>query len=229
MIPADGTTLEKQNLRLKWAFIATWAGAIALALMGQFRETTFEVVQARKFTLVAQDGKELATLEPTDEGARLRILEPKGESSVELSTWKDASKLLMRTRGPQAQTHDFMVHTEYANVRLWMAGTSVDGERQGSLGLSADQYSTKIRALQKPSNHEASLNLYEGVGWLTLGTFSGARLSASSSQSGGSGIHVRDANGKSRLSATWTDATGAEFALYDSEGKKIARLSRHSD
>lgn len=219
------TALERQNVRLKGAIVATWVVAVLLVLMGQSKEATFEVVQARRFALVAPDGKELATLEPTDEGARLRILEPKGESSVELSTWKDASRLLMRTRGPQAQTHDFMVHTEYANVRAWMAGTSVDGERQGSLGFSADEYSTKIRVRQKPSNHAASLDLDEGVGRLTLGTERGARLSASSSQSGGSGMYVLDAAGKKRLSVIWTEETGPEVALYDAAGEKTSGLS----
>jgi hypothetical protein len=205
--------------------LATWAAAVCLVLMGQSKETTFEAVQARKFTLVAQDGKVLATLEPTDEGARLRILEPKGESSVELSTWKDASKLLMRTRGQQAQTHEFQVSTEYATVAVWMAGTSVDGEHRGSLKFFADQYSAKIYADQKPSNHEVSLDLYGGVGRLTLGTERGARFSASSSQLGGSGFYLTDAGGKERLSTSWTEETGPEVALYSAEGKKVASLS----
>jgi hypothetical protein len=219
------TALERQNARLKGAMLATWAAAVCLVLMGQSKETTFEAVQARKFTLVAQDGKMLAALEPTDEGARLRIREPKGESSVELSTWKDASQLLMRTRGQQAQTHDFLVFTKYATVGVWMAGTSVDGEHKGSLAFSADEYSAKIRANQKPSNHIAFLDLDEGVGRLTLGTERGARFSASSSQSGGSGFYLTDAGGKERLSTSCTEETGPELALYSAEGKKVAGLS----
>jgi hypothetical protein len=106
-----------------------------------------------------------------------------------------------------------------------MAGTSVDGEHRGSLKFFADQYSAKIYADQKPSNHEVSLELDEGVGRLTLGTERGARFSASSSQSGGSGFYLTDAGGKERLWTGWTEETGPELALYSAEGKKVAGLS----
>lgn len=216
------SALESHNRRLRLALAATWVAAIAFAGIAASRNQAPELLRARAFELVDEQGSVLASIKRIEGATVLRLSEPRGDSELRLSSGPGSATVTMGATGSGNRRYSIGLSAQDANAGIGLNAQDESGKYLTSIHIESNLWAAQLIARNMEHDYVAAMRAEDGASSVHLERRvkpGGAILVFTDEKTALS--LARDGGGGNWLSAA-VDSLGPHVSIYDPQGNVMA-------
>lgn len=196
------SALESHNRRLRLALAATWVAAIAFAGIAASRNQAPELLRARAFELVDEQGSVLASIKRIEGATVLRLSEPRGDSELRLSSGPGSATVTVGATGSGNRRYSIGLSAQDANAGIGLNAQDESGKYLTSIHIESNLWAAQLIARNMEHDYVAAMRAVDGASSVHLER------------------HVKP-GGANWLSAA-VDSLGPHVSIYDPQGNVMA-------
>jgi hypothetical protein len=216
------SALESHNRRLRLALAATWVAAIAFAGIAASRSQAPELLRARAFELVDEQGSVLASIKRIEGATVLQLSEPGGTSEVRLASGPGTATVAMGATGSGNRRYSIGLTAEDANARIGLNARDGSGKNLTRIHIESNLWTAQLIAENVEHDYVAAMRAVDGASEVRLDrpVKPGGALLVFTNEKSALSL-ARDGGGANWLSAA-VDSLGPHVSIYDPKGSVIA-------